>query len=69
MKILVTGFTPFGGETVNPSWEAVRRLPRRTFIDCSCACGLRASPAGGHFAPAGEIHAPSLRYASGTRRT
>ena len=27
MKILVTGFTPFGGETVNPSWEAVRRLP------------------------------------------
>lgn len=27
MKILVTGFTPFGGETINPSWEAVRRLP------------------------------------------
>lgn len=26
MKILVTGFTPFGGETVNPSWEAVRAL-------------------------------------------
>jgi len=27
VKILVTGFAPFGGETVNPSWEAVKRLP------------------------------------------
>ena len=27
MKILFTGFEPFGGETVNPSFEAVRRLP------------------------------------------
>ena len=26
MKILVTGFTPFGGETINPSWAAVRAL-------------------------------------------
>ncbi len=25
--LLITGFAPFGGETVNPSWEAVRRLP------------------------------------------
>jgi len=25
--LLITGFEPFGGETVNPSWEAVRRLP------------------------------------------
>lgn len=24
--ILLTGFEPFGGETLNPSWEAVRRL-------------------------------------------
>ena len=29
MKILFTGFEPFGGETVNPSFEAVRRLPER----------------------------------------
>lgn len=27
VQILVTGFDPFGGETVNPAWEAVRRLP------------------------------------------
>lgn len=27
MKILVTGFDPFGKETLNPAWEAVRRLP------------------------------------------
>jgi pyroglutamyl-peptidase len=27
MKILITGFDPFGGEPINPSWEAVRRLP------------------------------------------
>lgn len=26
-KLLITGFDPFGGETINPSWEAVRRLP------------------------------------------
>ncbi|MDD6693689.1 MAG: pyroglutamyl-peptidase I [Olsenella sp.] len=26
-KILVTGFQPFGDESMNPAWEAVRRLP------------------------------------------
>ena len=25
--LLITGFDPFGGETINPSWEAVKRLP------------------------------------------
>ena len=26
-KLLITGFEPFGGEKINPSWEAVLRLP------------------------------------------
>ncbi len=25
--LLITGFDPFGGESINPSWEAVVRLP------------------------------------------
>ena len=28
-KLLITGFEPFGGETINPSWEAVARLPEQ----------------------------------------
>ena len=26
-KLLITGFEPFGGEQINPSWEAVKHLP------------------------------------------
>lgn len=26
-KLLICGFMPFGGESINPSWEAVDRLP------------------------------------------
>jgi pyroglutamyl-peptidase len=26
-KLLITGFEPFGGESINPSWESVLRLP------------------------------------------
>ena len=26
-KLLITGFDPFGGQSINPSWEAVKRLP------------------------------------------
>ena len=27
MKVLITGFDPFGGESVNPAYEAVKMLP------------------------------------------
>ena len=27
MKVLITGFDPFGGESINPAWEAVKLLP------------------------------------------
>jgi pyroglutamyl-peptidase len=37
--VLLTGFDPFGGETVNPSWEAVARLHGETIarhrIECA----------------------------------
>ena len=26
-KLLITGFDPFGGERINPAWEAVKSLP------------------------------------------
>ena len=29
MKILLTGFDPFGGESINPAYEAVKLLPAR----------------------------------------
>lgn len=29
MKILITGFTPFGKENINPSWEAVKALKEK----------------------------------------
>ena len=31
--VLLTGFTPFGGEAVNPSWQAVRALGGATIED------------------------------------
>lgn len=31
MKILVTGFDPFGGATINPAYEAVRHLPDQVY--------------------------------------
>lgn len=33
MKILLTGFAPFGGESINPSYEAIKLLPD-TLDDC-----------------------------------
>ena len=28
-KLLITGFDPFGGGNINPSWEAVKQLPEQ----------------------------------------
>ena len=28
-KLLISGFEPFGGESINPSWEAVNSLPSK----------------------------------------
>lgn len=43
--VLVTGFEPFGGETVNPSWEICDRLPRtiggRRVETCRVPCEFR----------------------------
>lgn len=33
-NVLVTGFEPFGGETVNPSWEVVRQLEGSIIDNC-----------------------------------
>ncbi|MFN3304882.1 MAG: hypothetical protein ACK44A_14345, partial [Roseateles sp.] len=33
MDILLTGFEPFGGDTVNPSWEVARLLHGECFGD------------------------------------
>lgn len=35
-KILITGFDPFGGETVNPAWEAVKALPEQIGQNVLC---------------------------------
>ena len=32
--VLITGFEPFGGETVNPSWEVVKLLDGTIIDDC-----------------------------------
>ncbi len=35
-KLLITGFDPFGGESINPAWEAVKLLPEKigNFVLC-----------------------------------
>ena len=33
IKVLITGFKPFGGEMINPSYEAIKALDRR-ILDC-----------------------------------
>jgi len=42
MKALVTGFEPFGGETVNPAFEALAVLPARIGALTVAVCALPA---------------------------
>lgn len=49
-KLLITGFDPFGGETINPAWEAVKLLP--DFIGEFELCKLRIPTV---FGKAGEM--------------
>lgn len=39
-RLLITGFDPFGGGRVNPSWEAVKRLPDRVGGYELCKLGI-----------------------------
>lgn len=47
-KLLITGFDPFGGESINPAWQAVSRLPdeigewRLTKLEIPTVFGLAA---------------------------
>ena len=55
MKLLITGFDPFGGENTNASWEVVKELPERlenvqitklqipTVFEEAAACVIRAA--------------------------
>lgn len=43
-KVLVTGFEPFGGERVNPSWEVVKQTGRPGIVgraDCGSSVAVR----------------------------
>ena len=49
MKILLTGFEPFGGDVVNPSWEIARTLDGTTVagaqvVACQLPCVFGRAP-------------------------
>ncbi len=44
MKILVSGFEPFGGQKVNPALEAIKRLPERLEGDSNIEIATVALP-------------------------
>lgn len=66
--VLLTGFEPFGGESVNPSWEAVRRLDGWAEADfcivarrLPCAFGAAAAALRQHM----DAHRPDCVIAVG----
>lgn len=39
-KLLITGFDPFGGQSLNPSWQAVQELPDQVGDYVLCKLGI-----------------------------
>ncbi len=39
-KVLLTGFEPFGGEQINPAWEAVKQFQSKTYASVEVAVQL-----------------------------
>jgi pyroglutamyl-peptidase len=56
MRVLITGFEPFGGETLNPSWEVARALDGERIADAQISA-LRLPC---RFGEAGRVLAQSL---------
>ena len=48
-RLLITGFVPFGGDGINPAWQAVAALPERvgawTLVKRQVPVSFRAAPA------------------------
>ena len=59
MKILLTGFDPFGGETVNPAFEAVKLLP-----DTIAGAEIVKQEVPTEFIRAGEVLEAAIRPAA-----
>ncbi len=39
-KLLITGFDPFGGQSINPAWQAVQKLPDQVGEYVLCKLGI-----------------------------
>ncbi|MCO6705194.1 pyroglutamyl-peptidase I, partial [Streptomyces sp. CHB9.2] len=65
---LLTGFAPFGGETLNPSWEAVRRLDGERLGDLTVVAAQLPTEFGAALRVLDELlerHRPTLVVAVG----
>jgi len=68
MTLLLTGFAPFGGETLNPSWEAVRRLDGERLGDLPAVAAQLPTEFGAALRVLDELlerHRPTLVVAVG----